>query len=360
MGMFNFYDEAAKTQASPQATGLALAQLPRGRGTVALAGQAGQMMGQGAMGAMGLKTPAQEKQEALMAIQAQFPNPQTAEQFRQIGNALMNIDPDRAKMAFDQADNITTKATSLNKKGTHEKRLDTAASLTPCVAASGGDWRLASRECQIEVEVKANELKNEDPNIGIGAKLVGERLPYYTESADLARADIRQIREMERILNKGIYTGIGGEAFTSAGKFFGQDVADKELFASLSKERALAYTEKTKGAISDKEMDLFLSAATSLSKSEGGNRLLLKYSKLFSQQVIKLKSFVMNWRIKNPRLGLASLEVAVDDWRNNPDNELGIATDPAFIELSKAGKITETDEDYSDNKKKLELLKQGQ
>jgi len=96
MGMFNFYDEAAKTQASPQATGLALAQLPRGRGTVALAGQAGQMMGQGAMGAMGLKTPAQEKQEALMAIQAQFPNPQTAEQFRQIGNALMNIDPDRA------------------------------------------------------------------------------------------------------------------------------------------------------------------------------------------------------------------------------------------------------------------------
>jgi len=255
---------------------------------------------------------------------------------------------------------ITTKATSLNKKGTHEKRLDTAASLTPCVAASGGDWRLASRECQIEVEVKANELKNEDPNIGIGAKLVGERLPYYTESADLARADIRQIREMERILNKGIYTGIGGEAFTSAGKFFGQDVADKELFASLSKERALAYTEKTKGAISDKEMDLFLSAATSLSKSEGGNRLLLKYSKLFSQQVIKLKSFVMNWRIKNPRLGLASLEVAVDDWRNNPDNELGIATDPAFIELSKAGKITETDEDYSDNKKKLELLKQGQ
>jgi hypothetical protein len=354
----NIFDVDTDIQSAREKSALNLAQLSPGRVQVAGAGMAGGMLGKAGMEGLGYKTPQQQKEEAVLKVQSQFPNPQTAEQFRQIGNALMNIDPDRAKMAFDQADDITTKATSLNKKGTHEKRLDTAASLTPCVAASGGDWRLASRECQIEVELKANELKNEDPNIGIGAKLVGERLPYYIETADLARADIRQIREMERILNKGIYTGIGGEAFTSAGKFFGQDVADKELFASLSKERALAYTEKTKGAISDKEMDLFLSAATSLSKSEGGNRLLLKYSKLFSQQVIKLKSFVMNWRIKNPRLGLASLEVAVDDWRNNPDNELGIATDPVFIELSKAGKITETDAAYSDNKKKLELLKQ--
>jgi len=107
MGMFNFYDEQAKTQASPQETGMAYAKLSPGRGSVALAGQAGQMMSQGAMQGLGMKTPAQEKQEALMAIQAQFPNPQTAQEFRQIGNALMNIDPDRAKMAFDQAKDKT-------------------------------------------------------------------------------------------------------------------------------------------------------------------------------------------------------------------------------------------------------------
>ena len=111
MGMFNIYDEMAKTQASPQATGMAYAKLSPGRGSVALAGQAGQMMSQGAMQGLGMKTPAQEKQEALMAIQAQFPNPQTAQEFRQIGNALMNIDPDRAKMAFDQADKLIPTAT---------------------------------------------------------------------------------------------------------------------------------------------------------------------------------------------------------------------------------------------------------
>jgi len=116
MGMFNFYDEQAKTQASPQETGMAYAKLSPGRGSVALAGQAGQMMSQGAMQGLGMKTPAQEKQEALMAIQAQFPNPQTAQEFRQIGNALMNIDPDRAKMAFDQAEQVTGKVTATQQQ----------------------------------------------------------------------------------------------------------------------------------------------------------------------------------------------------------------------------------------------------
>lgn len=339
---------------------IALANTPRGRAQVAGMGMAGGMLGSGVMSGLGYKTADQNKEAALDRIYQQFPNPQTAEDYRELGNMLANIDPDMAQQAFDNANNLTT-TSSTNKRGTHEKRLDTAAKLTPCVAASGGDWRLASRECQIEVEVKANELKNEDPNKGVDAKLVGERLPWYVEEADLARADIRQINEMERILDKGIYTGTGGEALLWAGKFFGQDVADKELFASLSKDRALAYTEKTKGAISDKEMDLFLSAATSLSKSEDGNRLLLKYSKLFSQQVVKLKAFVMNWRIKNPRLGLAHLEVAVDKWRNNPDNELGLATDPKFIAAVKAGggEAAGVNEDYSTNKAKLEQIKQG-
>jgi hypothetical protein len=304
---------------------------------------------------------AEAKQAKIQELMQLHPNPESYEDFMAVANDLKNAGlMAEYEKAFEMAQELKSDAAALNKKGTHEKRLDTAARLTPCVAASGGDWRLASRECQIEVEGKANELKNEDPNIGIGAKLVGERLPYYTESADLARADIRQIREMERILNKGIYTGVGGEAFLAAGKFFGQDVADKELFASLSKDRALAYTEKTKGAISDREMDLFLSAATSLSKSEGGNRLLLKYSKLFSQQVIKQKAFVMNWRIKNPMKGLAHLEVAVDKWRQDPANELGIATDPKFIEFANAGDTSLIDEEYSTNRAKLESIKQGQ
>ena len=103
MGMFNIYDEMAKTQASPQATGMAYAKLPRGRGSVALAGQAGQMMSQGAMGAMGMKTPAEERQEKINQVRQQFPNPQSDTDFRTLGNALNSIgENDMAEKAFDQ------------------------------------------------------------------------------------------------------------------------------------------------------------------------------------------------------------------------------------------------------------------
>lgn len=103
MGMFNIYDEMAKTQASPQATGMAYAKLPRGRGSVALAGQGGQMMAQGAMGAMGMKTPAQQRQEKINQVRQQFPTPTTDADFRELGNALHSIgETDMAEKAFDQ------------------------------------------------------------------------------------------------------------------------------------------------------------------------------------------------------------------------------------------------------------------
>ena len=103
MGMFNIYEEQAKQAASPQDTGMAYAKLSPGRGSVALAGQGGQMMAQGAMGAMGMKTPAQQRNEGIMAVRQQFPTPTTDADFRELGNALHSIgETDMAEKAFDQ------------------------------------------------------------------------------------------------------------------------------------------------------------------------------------------------------------------------------------------------------------------
>ena len=119
MGMFNTYDEQAKQAASPLNTGLSLAKLPAGRGTVALAGQAGSMLGQGAMGAMGLQTPAQKRQEGLAKIQADFPNPQTEKDFISMGNAYNSIgESDIAEKAFEQAKRLQgTKPTAAHTQG---------------------------------------------------------------------------------------------------------------------------------------------------------------------------------------------------------------------------------------------------
>ena len=97
------YEEQAKQTASPLEVGMSYGKLPAGRGSVALAGQAGAMMGQGAMGAMGFQTPAEKKQAALAQVQAKFPDPKTVADFMSLGNALRPIDPGRAEKAFDQA-----------------------------------------------------------------------------------------------------------------------------------------------------------------------------------------------------------------------------------------------------------------
>ena len=102
--MFNMYEEQAKQAASPLEVGMSYGKLPAGRGSVALAGQAGAMMGQGAMQGLGFKTPAEQRNEGLMAIRQQFPDPKTIADFMSIGNALNNIgESEQAEKAFDQA-----------------------------------------------------------------------------------------------------------------------------------------------------------------------------------------------------------------------------------------------------------------
>ena len=103
MGMFNIYEEQAKQAASPQDTGMAYAKLSPGRGSVALAGQGGQMMAQGAMQGLGFQTPAQQRQANIMKVRQQFPDPTTDADFRELGNALHSIgETDMAEKAFDQ------------------------------------------------------------------------------------------------------------------------------------------------------------------------------------------------------------------------------------------------------------------
>jgi len=176
----NIFDVDTDIQSAREKSALNLAQLSPGRVQVAGAGMAGGMLGKAGMEGLGYKTPQQQKEEAVLKVQSQFPNPQTAEEFRQIGNALMNIDPDRAKMAFDQAENLKPTTTSSDKKGAHEKRLDTAAQLVPCVANFGGDWRNASPDCKLLVEKKAQSLK------GTTAEQIGEG--GYSKEALTAQA----------------------------------------------------------------------------------------------------------------------------------------------------------------------------
>ena len=112
MGMFNIYDEQAKQQD----VGGGYGSLGLGRVAVEVAGQTGAGMGGAAMQGMGFKTPAQEKQAALIQVRDQFPDPQTTQEWNALGNALTRIDPDIAQQAYDQAKQVTGKVTATQQQ----------------------------------------------------------------------------------------------------------------------------------------------------------------------------------------------------------------------------------------------------
>jgi len=103
MGMFNIYDEQAKQQD----VGGGYGSLGLGKVAVEVAGQTGAGMSGAVMQGMGFKTPAQEKQAALIQVRDQFPDPQTTQEWNALGNALTRIDPDIAQQAYDQAKDKT-------------------------------------------------------------------------------------------------------------------------------------------------------------------------------------------------------------------------------------------------------------
>ena len=102
MGMFNIYDETVKEPKNPTG-GISFGS----NSLAAMAYQAGAGMGGAAMQGMGFKTPAQEKQAALIQVRDQFPDPQTTQEWNALGNALTRIDPDIAQQAYDQAKDKT-------------------------------------------------------------------------------------------------------------------------------------------------------------------------------------------------------------------------------------------------------------
>jgi len=119
-------------------------------------------------------------------------------------------------------------------------------------------------------------------------------------SADLitSQDELRTSTQMLSILDK-IDTGRWSAVIQSAALWLGvnsEDVANKELFFSMSIKKVMDYTNMTKGAISDAEMDLFRAAAPSLGKTTEGNRLLLRFAAEGARAQIRVAKHMREWK----------------------------------------------------------------
>lgn len=152
--------------------------------------------------------------------------------------------------------------------------------------------------------------------------------------AGRAAADLGSLgRQLETVAGKVGYTGPGGGllgAVDDVVGFLPGDTGARGAFKSLAMEAQLAFTEKTKGAITDREMGMFREAVPNLGQRPEANKAISQVMQAGAKRVQTRAAFFENWARKH-----GSLEGAGEVWSEymeaNPiirDNGDGIAVNP--------------------------------
>ena len=236
MGMFNIYDEQAKTQASPQETGMAYAKLSPGRGSVALAGQAGQMMSQGAMGAMGMKTPAQKRQANITKVRQQFPNPQTSTDYQALASALRNIGEwDMAEKAIKSYKDSSsaeayTKQVELQNVSIQMKQEEREAQKRVPKLGNAWDKNEKDKEVAYWLQTNIDDVTSEDlENMTLARAKILLRKKYKGGAGTLIKtleAELKKLRDNHIFNNKFNPSAIVEDAkYSDASTLFGGEAA---------------------------------------------------------------------------------------------------------------------------------------
>jgi len=118
------------------------------------------------------------------------------------------------------------------------------------------------------------------------------------------------------------YTGVGGAAVSTWNKimtaFGGEgDGGSAEALRSLTVSNALAFSQLTKGAISNTEWKAFLAAAGGLSTTRAGNRYIMQVAKQNAQYKMRLTSHYGEWRKLNRRATLSDWVAEMSRYHNS-------------------------------------------
>lgn len=138
---------------------------------------------------------------------------------------------------------------------------------------------------------------------------IGEQLSAVIENAATAPGALAEIQTARELLDSGLETGALSPLKLTLTRFsealgldleelgFGgvtTDAGAAEAFNALGTRMALKMTEQTKGAVSDYEMRLFLSAVAQLSQTPEGNRTILEYMERVERRKLEAAELVEN------------------------------------------------------------------
>jgi len=274
-------------------------------------------------------------------------------------NKIMQIDPQSAAEfqkqvmpMLKQNQTAAASAASRNDPGTFRKSLDTAALILGCDLDTDAD-------CRKEAYELVKDYKRQDVWEGesTGA-LVDEMVVIQKEGAD-AVPNMAKFTQLLDILPQ-IYTGWGAEFVQTAnriGALFGLPTATEaagqaEIFAQGGTSIALDYIKLTKGAISDREFETFLSMAPGLKRTQLGNKLMLETAMQYAQFNQKKAAEQTRWIAEQRAAGKAPLleewSAHLLKWASKPENIIILPTDAQYEESQKAPSATESDEQQAE------------
>ena len=323
--------------AERQRVGLEAANMTAGRGAVALAAEGAEQMNQGARRLFGIEEPAviaakaqEAKQTKLNSILSKYQVMETKEQYQAAINELFaNGFTEYASKIQEMMKNLPEEEKG-RELTTKEVSMDMAGEFVECAVNAGG-WRKSDQACRAKVFKKytaLNRLTSDEAGMIAGAKanaeeIQNEQTQIYLNSDD-SKSSVISINQSINMLDS-IYSGTAGEGISGFKRLLvGLGLADstvnasEEGFLRNSMKSVTDWIQKTKGSISDKEMDSFIAASPSLQNTKAGNLLILTTMKNMAQYSIDLETEWNRWKTEADRTaratGTAPSQV---DWRTH-------------------------------------------
>ena len=304
----DIYDQATLQNRANNQRAMDIAQLNPGRGSVYLAGLAGGGLMKGIGDLAGVKTNQQIKTEKLNAImqEAGTLDPNNPEHYITLGNRFIQEGFPDIGMNFLEKGNQNK---SQQSQTTYMQDIRDIA-----------QFQLACDFNDPECAKAAQTIWQNQKRAGVDergdVKYIEEEMEAFSQSLTKSTDDYQKalyygntIDQSLGFLDSGLYTGTGAETvnkFKQFGMAFGMvdpgATATAEQFKVNSMKAIMAWVQKTKGAISEAEMELFANASEGLARSKAGNKLILMTAKSLADYQKNLHRERLKWEreTKNP------------------------------------------------------------
>ena len=120
------------------------------------------------------------------------------------------------------------------------------------------------------------------------AEMGDKRLADTQTGAAALSARLPNLYQTKLLLDK-VRTGFGAQAVVEAKKMFpGVQVANEEQLQTLLGDQVMARVAETKGAVSEKEMDLFKQYSANFSKTTEGNKRIIEFAIAAAERAKKI------------------------------------------------------------------------